>query len=428
MNMSIEFIVGTIIGLIGLIPLVYELRKKFRKRSLLDLMKELVNNEITQKKQQEILRKISRRLFLQFGKKLNEEYINNFTLGKRKKEAVFEDICISNKIEPLSSLCIAFLGSDSPSIRERYYQHLKQNGQHTSITKANSEKIDKQSEKMPDKFQVVYLSELLQERYPKTCSQLISILDKHKISHRFLKATKDIWCKDYMPVQTKSGKLVQFRYEPSYLKGNEAYKNTLSDVKEVCKANSIQPLFSNINLDGGNVLICSDRAIISDRVFDENPEYTNKEELITEIGELLEAEVIIIPTQKDDLTGHADGMVRFVDRNTILGNDRKEEYKYWTEKMNKVVQKYGLNYLDIPFFSNYKDKAYADHAIGIYVNYLEVNDLIVIPIFEVSGNKDIEAIARIKQIFPDRKIETINCMEIGLEGGLLNCITWTVSD
>jgi agmatine deiminase len=59
---------------------------------------------------------------------------------------------------------------------------------------------------------------------------------------------------------------------------------------------------------------------------------------------------------------------------------------------------------------------------------LEVNDLIVLPVFEVKKNKDQEVIDLFMRIFPDRKIETINYNEIGQYGGLLNCTTWTIEE
>ena len=43
-------------------------------------------------------------------------------------------------------------------------------------------------------------------------------------------------------------------------------------------------------------------------------------ELVRELTRLLEAEVIIIPSLKSDMTGHADGMVRFLDEHTAIGN------------------------------------------------------------------------------------------------------------
>jgi len=60
------------------------------------------------------------------------------------------------------------------------------------------------------------------------------------------------------------------------------------------------------------------------------------------------------------------------------------------------------------------------------VNYLEVENLIVLPIFETKNNKDKEVYDMFRQVFPDRKIEIMTYNEIGLYGGLLNCTTWTI--
>lgn len=272
----------------------------------------------------------------------------------------------------------------------------------------------------------VYFSEILltDKRFTKTCNTLTELLEKHSIKYDFLKATKDIWCRDYMAIQIEKGKFVQFRYEPSYLKDDLELQ---SDPKEVCKANNIKPQFSKINLDGGNVVNWSDRAIITDRVFDENPEYSSKNKLIAEIEKLLDVEIIVIPQIKSDMTGHADGMVRFVDRNTVLGNDREKEFKYWKNGINQILKEKGIEYIDIPFL-DHKEKKYPDHAIGCYVNYLEVQNLIVLPIFETEKNKDQEVYDKFREVFPDRKIETINYNEIGFYGGLLNCTTWTIKD
>jgi agmatine deiminase len=269
----------------------------------------------------------------------------------------------------------------------------------------------------------VFLSEKLHsdKRFTETCNVLTKLLEKHSIEYDYLISTKDIWCRDYMPIQIEKGKFVQFRYEPSYLEENLELQ---SDPKEVCKANNIQPEFSNINLDGGNVVNWSDRAILTDRVFDENPD-TSKTKLISEIEELLKVEIIVIPQIKSDMTGHSDGLVRFIDRNTILGNDREKDFKYWKNGINKVLKENGIDYVDIPFL-DHKEKKYPDHAIGCYVNYLEVGNLIVLPIFEIENNKDKEVYDQFRQIFPNRKIETMNYNEIGFLGGLLNCTTWTI--
>ena len=271
----------------------------------------------------------------------------------------------------------------------------------------------------------LYLSQMLStdKRFAATCNSLTSLLDNHDVNYKFLKGTKDIWCRDYMPIQTSLGNFVQFRYEPSYLEDDE---NLRSDPKEICKKNNFNPKFSNINLDGGNIVNWLERAIITDRVFDENPEY-DKIKLIAEIENLLEVEIIVIPQIKSDMTGHADGLVRFVDRNTLLGNNREKEFKYWTSGMNKVLKEHGIDYIDIPFL-DHKINQNSEHAIGCYVNYLEIKDLIVLPIFETEGNQDQHVVDLFKEIFNDRKIETINYNSIALLGGLLNCTTWTIKE
>jgi agmatine deiminase len=271
---------------------------------------------------------------------------------------------------------------------------------------------------------IVYLSELLQSdnRFTDSCNQLTTLLDKHGIAHKFIKATKDIWCRDYMPIQTDKGAFVQFRYEPSYLEDDLEHQ---SDPKEVCEANGIEPKLSKINLDGGNVVNWSDRAIITDRVFDENPEYTNRTKLISEIEKLLGVEIIVIPQINSDMTGHADGLVRFVNNRTILGNDKEQGYHYWKNGINRVLKEHGLDYIDIPF-CEYKNRKYPDNAIGCYLNFLEVENLILLPIFEIEGNRDDDVWKLFKQIYSDRTIETINFNEIGIFGGLLNCTTWTI--
>lgn len=227
-----------------------------------------------------------------------------------------------------------------------------------------------------------------------------------------------------MPIQIDTDRFVQFRYEPSYL---EDYLHLQSDPKEVYKANNINPVFSNINIDGGNIVQWEDRAILTDRIFTENPGYTDRLKLIDEIEKLLEAEIIIIPQIKSDMTGHADGLVRFKDKNTLIGNNREQEYKYWSSGINKILNQYHIEYIDIPFV-NHKEKGYPDSAIGCYVNYLEVSNLIVLPIFEVAGNKDDEVFRMFQNICPDRDIEIINFNDVGRHGGLLNCTTWTVSE
>lgn len=424
--MSLESIIGIIASLVTIataIGIKFDLIDidVFNKRPAKELFEQLINKKTTDAKRKKILNKLNK--YVIFNHKIRNDYIQAFSLGKRGGEDVLYDICDSNDIVPTDDICKSVLGYSRSSLLTKY-QEKRHSIEEPVSPSSEPITLNEPKEKViiPSREQTVYLSGLLKSEYPETCNRLIKILEKHYVKYAFLEGTKDIWCRDYMPVQTPSGKLIQFTYNPSYLRGNKEWEDSRSDVKEVCRLNNIEALFSDINLDGGNVLICDDRAIISDRIFSENPN-RNKDELVKELTKLLECEIIIIPTENDDMTGHADGMVRFVNKNTILVNNLEEEYKYWREGMQKVIEKYKLKYINLPFFLP-KDSKHPLSAVGIYVNYLEVNNLIVLPVF--GRDEDKQAIDIIQKTFPNKVIETIDYNAVALEGGLLNCTTWVI--
>tara|TARA_R110001592_G_scaffold243783_1_gene504847 strand:+ start:89730 stop:90578 length:849 start_codon:yes stop_codon:yes gene_type:complete len=270
---------------------------------------------------------------------------------------------------------------------------------------------------------MIYFSSLIESdtRFNSSVDELKILLDKCHLSYKTLQGTKDIWCRDYMPIQVSENRYVQFRYEPSYL---DIYDELRTIQKEVLEANNITAEFSDINLDGGNLVQHKEKVILTDRVFDENPEYTQTK-LIDELEKLFDAQIIIIPQINNDTTGHADGMVRWANENTLIGNDRSMEYKYWSKGMDKVLKHHDLDYIDVPFF-DYRDPKYPEHAIGCYMNFLEVGNLVVLPLFEIDIDFDERVLGIFKEAFYDRVIRTINYNEVGKYGGLLNCTTWTI--
>ena len=425
--MSTESIIGIVSGLFGIVSgilLIIQgtlwLRKRFKVIPL-ELFAQLMDKKTDDSERRKILNKLNDTPLL--NNRIKEDYIKNFALDRRGKEAVLFDICDNNDIEPTTEFCEKLIGVNMPSLKTKFNEKRQKQREPTAETSEQTNKAKDAEEKLGNtKEQIVYLSELLKTKYPETCDRLTKILESHHVKYAFIEGTKDIWCRDYMPIQTESGKFIQFKYDPSYLKGNKEWEESRSDVDEVCRLNGIKAEKSDINLDGGNVLICDDRAIISNRIYSENPNW-NKEELVSTLSKLLECEIIIIPAENDDMTGHADGMVRFVDRNTILGNKLADEYKYWREGMQKVIEQYGLKYIDVPFFAP-KAPKHPLSAVGIYVNYLEVNNLIVLPVF--GRDEDKQAVEIIQNAFPTKVIETIDYNDVAYEGGLLNCTTWVI--
>ena len=137
--MSIEFIIGTIIGLIGIIPVIIMVVKLVKKPNLHELkkiMEKLVDKNTKPEEQRRILRNMNRTLFRlpPLGKKFSKDYINKFSCEGKGKETVFKDMCISNNIIPIREICEALLGWDFPTFREEFYQLFEK-------TKSNPEKV-----------------------------------------------------------------------------------------------------------------------------------------------------------------------------------------------------------------------------------------------------------------------------------------------
>ena len=264
---------------------------------------------------------------------------------------------------------------------------------------------------MAQKYKVYFSYLLCQYSFG---TNLTAALDAHNIPYRFLPNAKDIWLRDFMPVRTGSGKLVSFRYEPSYLKNDPDLRTDFR--KDLAPQLGLPVTYSNINLDGGNVVFSPSgaRVLISDRVFSENLEYPSAA-LVHELSELLEAEVLIIPSLKSDMTGHADGMARFLDDRTVLCN-RPLSSCGFEQKVKRSVRDYGLDAVNFPFVPTG-----GISAVGCYLNYLETEQAVFLPVFGIE--QDAEAAASARQIF-HKEIVTVNIREIARQGGCLNCISW----
>ena len=113
---------------------------------------------------------------------------------------------------------------------------------------------------------MLYFSSLLKTipEYAASAGNLFTALSKCGEEYTFFDGAKDIWAKDYMPVKTGSSKYISFRYEPCYLKDDPQLKTDFKN--DVAPKLSLPVIYSNINLDGGNIVFSpsKEKAIISD--------------------------------------------------------------------------------------------------------------------------------------------------------------------
>ena len=261
---------------------------------------------------------------------------------------------------------------------------------------------------------MIYISALLPTLYPTDAETLFTALAAHDVPYALLDGTRDIWVRDFMPVRTRSGQMISFRYEPSYLKNAPDLRTDFR--KDLAPQLGLPVTYSNINLDGGNVVFSPSgvRVLISDRIFSENPEYPSAA-LVRELSELLEAEVLIIPSLKSDMTGHADGMARFLNDRTVLCNWPLSSCGF-EQQVKRALQNCGLDVVDFPFVPTG-----GVSAVGCYLNYLETERVVFLPVFGIEQDAEAETSAR--QLF-SKEIVSVNIREIARQGGCPNCISW----
>jgi agmatine/peptidylarginine deiminase len=263
----------------------------------------------------------------------------------------------------------------------------------------------------------VYLAKgMTSENYVDATGHFLGALHNHKISWNFLPLTASpfhIWTRDYMPVQVSKDKFVRFNYGPDYLKDNPEYK---PDTSAILSALGIHVIDSDIIIDGGNVISCGDKVIMTNKIFRENP-HCDHEVLIDTLSQLLEAEIVLIPEDCYDEYGHADGMVRYMGEGHVLLNNYCD--------FDKALHKRLLNALSPHFdiielhYGTYTDRSWA------YINFMHVGHHILIPM--VDDKLGEMAFRQIDDAFPQCKCHPVyHCESIAREGGALNCSTWNI--
>jgi agmatine deiminase len=270
---------------------------------------------------------------------------------------------------------------------------------------------------------LVFISDQLPARHPALVNRLDRILADLGIPLRTIAGTRDVWCRDYMPVQLAPGKFLQYRYEPDYLRdGFEHLMTRPGDISPIPEIETY--LTSDIILDGGNVVRWGGRCVVTDKVFRENPDL-GRHDLIKRFHEALRVEdLIVIPKEPYDVVGHADGVVRFLDDGLVVINDYSEVAPWYGRRLMSILRRAGLEWVELPYRPEQPSGGDIPSAIGCYVNFLMVRGLVVMPAY---GREEDELACR---IIGDNTcgmaVVRLDCTDLARDGGVLNCVSWTV--
>ena len=275
---------------------------------------------------------------------------------------------------------------------------------------------------------IVYFSELLklESSYKETCNKITEVLDKYQVRYCFLKGTKDIWARDYMPIQASREKFIEYRYDPDYLQGIEKGRRDLKTYPDiVCDSLKLKTIKTDIILDGGNVIKSSKSIILTDKIIAENKNNYKRKDLIEKLKQLFEIEkVILIPWDKTEEYGHADGMIRFINENTVFINGYFDYYKNeFKDRLFGALKENEITLEKLAFNVSKEDK-----RNWACINYLQTKDIILLPKFGI--DEDEQALNQFKKIFPEyadrNRIVQLEITEIIKNGGGFNCVSWNI--
>lgn len=278
----------------------------------------------------------------------------------------------------------------------------------------------------------IYFSELLktEKKFAKTFKEISSVLKSIGIIPKFLPKTKDIWARDYMPIQVTEKRFIEYRYDPDYLQGSSDEKKT-RELKTypdiVTDAIGLKTVKSDIIIDGGNVVKYKNKVILTDKILWENQNDYSASELEKTLQRLFKVkDVLFIPWDEDCEFGHSDGILRFINENTVLISG-------FYETVDLVLKKELLKVLEL---ANLKwewlrcsEKETEEHIA--YINFLQTKDLILLPRLN-KKEEDKEALKIISKFYKNyadkERIFQIDMTEIVKFGGASNCISWTIKE
>ena len=269
----------------------------------------------------------------------------------------------------------------------------------------------------------VFFSSLLPKKCPILNAHLVDTLQKHRVQYALLSGTKDIWCRDFMPIQIDENHFVFYKYTPDYLQ-DEIGLRIQTNPEDVFQTESnnlrhLLPQSSTIDLvlDGGNVVKRGNKIVMTDKVFVEN-----KDKSHSKVRQLLEeafrCEIVFLPWDEHEDYGHCDGIIHYLDDNRVMMTNYDDFDKTFAQDFLRILEKH-FDVITLKYNVNRKHE-----RSWSYINFLQVGNLILVP--QLGIPEDEQALEQISKALPNCKVVGIPALEAVRRGGALNCISWNI--
>ena len=264
----------------------------------------------------------------------------------------------------------------------------------------------------------VYFSSILPKKCPILNAHVVEVLQKRGIPYYYLSGTKDIWCRDFMPIQIEEDRFVFYKYTPGYLQDKYGLRLQTNPME----ANQLHSILQNalsldLVLDGGNVVKCGDKIVMTDKVFLEN-----KEKPRNEVQRLLEeafcCKIVFLPWNQQEDYGHSDDIIHHLGDNRVLMTNYPDFDKTLAHDYLRILEKH----FDVTTLK-YNVKRQHERSWA-YINFLQVGHLVLVP--QLGMPEDEQALEQISNALPECDVVGIPAIEAVRRGGALNCISWNI--
>ena len=265
----------------------------------------------------------------------------------------------------------------------------------------------------------IFLSNWLPEVCPTLYQCLSKALTDNAVRYRILDNTNDIWCRDFMPIQTDERRFVFYTYNPDYLQARHKrrYITDVNRVQNIDFLHQAETVILDLVLDGGNVVKCGHKVVMTDKVFSENSE-RSRLEVQRLLEEAFQCDIVFLPWDENEKCGHSDGILHYVGDNRVLLTNYDDFDKAFAHAFLRILEKH---FEVIPLKYNVKRQ----HARSwSYINFLQVGPLVLVP--QLGIPEDEQALQQIAEAMPQCKVVGIPALEAVRKGGALNCISWNI--
>jgi agmatine deiminase len=252
----------------------------------------------------------------------------------------------------------------------------------------------------------------------------------------------DVWCRDHGPIfvkhrQTGETAVTNWgfnawggKFPPWDLDDAIPHKIASALGKRVFDGGMILE-GGGIEINGAGQLLTTEAVLLNPN---RNPHLT-KEQIEQKLRDGLGVSDILWLKQGiegDDTDGHIDDLARFTNETTLLACVEKDpaspNRQVLADNLSNLRSFLGPNgrafdVVEIPLPEACEVPGWRLPVLpASYVNFLIVNGGVLVPTFRQSKNDD-RALGIIREMFPDREITGIDCLDLVEEGGTLHCIS-----